>query len=168
MKDFDNLMKIALECGRFGQINCCQRLWKVAESPINYPIWSHCSPLTLYDIPWSSLIEGDEGLIDPSGKLLCLWQTKKIMQHMLDNIPYTFDCGADQVVHLLLLKSSMDIPFILSFFLCSRKKCFLDWSWQSMREDFQDLFMAGSVRRKIIGNLIFSALHFKCKCRRPT
>ena len=26
---------------RFGQINCCQILWKVAQSPINRPIWSH-------------------------------------------------------------------------------------------------------------------------------
>ena len=28
------------ECGRFGQINCCQR--QVAQSPINRPIWWHC------------------------------------------------------------------------------------------------------------------------------
>ena len=25
---------------RFGKINCCQRLWKAAQSPINRPIWS--------------------------------------------------------------------------------------------------------------------------------
>ena len=25
-----------------GGINCCQRLWKVAQSPINRKIWSHC------------------------------------------------------------------------------------------------------------------------------
>ena len=24
-----------------GQIDCCQRLWKVTQSPINRPIWSH-------------------------------------------------------------------------------------------------------------------------------
>ena len=35
MIDFDS------ECGKFGQINCCQRLLKVAQSPINRPIWSH-------------------------------------------------------------------------------------------------------------------------------
>ena len=29
------LTKIAQECGRFGQINCDQRLWKVAQSPIS-------------------------------------------------------------------------------------------------------------------------------------
>ena len=38
---FDTFTKIAWECGRFGQINCCQRLWKVAQSSINRPIWSH-------------------------------------------------------------------------------------------------------------------------------
>ena len=32
---------------------------------------------------------------------------QKIMQHMNGNIPYRFDCWADPVVHLLLLKSSM-------------------------------------------------------------
>ena len=40
----------------------------------------------------------------------------KIMQHMHGIIPYMFDCWADLVVHLLLLKSSMHIYtfFILS------------------------------------------------------
>ena len=42
IKDLDTFTKIAKECNRFGQINCCQRLWKVAQSPINLPIWSHC------------------------------------------------------------------------------------------------------------------------------
>ena len=27
--------------GQCGQINCCHRLWKVAQSAINRPIWSH-------------------------------------------------------------------------------------------------------------------------------
>ena len=31
----------------FGQINCCQRLWKFALSPINHPIWSHWSSATI-------------------------------------------------------------------------------------------------------------------------
>ena len=42
MIDFDTFTKIAHECGRFGQINFCQRLEKVAQSPINCPILSHC------------------------------------------------------------------------------------------------------------------------------
>ena len=42
---------------------------------------------------WSSLVEGDEGWIGPSGKLLCLRQNQKIMQHMHGNIPYLFDSG---------------------------------------------------------------------------
>ena len=41
MKDFDNFTKIALKCGWFGQNNCHHRLWKVAQSAINSPIWSH-------------------------------------------------------------------------------------------------------------------------------
>ena len=42
IKDFDTFTKVAYECGRFGQNNWCQRLWKVAQCPINRPIWSHC------------------------------------------------------------------------------------------------------------------------------
>ena len=45
MIDFDTFTKIAWECGRFGQIYCCHRLWKVAQSAINCPIWSHCRRL---------------------------------------------------------------------------------------------------------------------------
>ena len=42
--------------------------------------------LQLY--PWSSLVVvGDEGWMDPSGKLLCLCLTKKITQHMHSIIP---------------------------------------------------------------------------------
>ena len=57
MVDFDNFKKIAWECGRFGQINCCQ---KVARSPINRPIWSTGSVTKLGDISplWQNL-KGD-------------------------------------------------------------------------------------------------------------
>ena len=37
MIDFDTFIKIAKECGRFGQIICCQILYKIAQSPINRP-----------------------------------------------------------------------------------------------------------------------------------
>ena len=57
--------------------------------------------------PWSSLVVGDECCISQSGKLLCLCQTPKNMHHMNATIPYMFDCWADPVVYLLLLKSSM-------------------------------------------------------------
>ena len=40
--DFDTITKIAKECGRFGQFNCCQ-------SSINRQTWSHWSTLT-YDV----------------------------------------------------------------------------------------------------------------------
>ena len=41
IKDFDTFTKITEELRRFGQINCGLRLWKVAQSAINRPIWSH-------------------------------------------------------------------------------------------------------------------------------
>ena len=41
---------------------------------------------------WSSLVEVDEGSLSPSGKLLCLWQTSKIMQKMTGIIPHLFHC----------------------------------------------------------------------------
>ena len=40
IKDFKTFTKIAQECRRFKQINCGQRLWIDAQSPINCPIWS--------------------------------------------------------------------------------------------------------------------------------
>ena len=51
--------KFAKECGRFGPTNCCHSLWKVALSPINRPIWSHWSWMTLwYMSEWWKLIIG--------------------------------------------------------------------------------------------------------------
>ena len=38
MKDFEAFTKIALQCGWFGQNNCCRRLFKVAQLAINHPI----------------------------------------------------------------------------------------------------------------------------------
>ena len=38
---FWHLYKNCLTMWMIGQINCCQRLWKVAQSTINRPIWSH-------------------------------------------------------------------------------------------------------------------------------
>ena len=70
MIDFDTFTKIAKECGRFGENNCCQRLYKLAQSQINHPIWSHrlrgdefenlniefrhAKALGLWREPWSS------------------------------------------------------------------------------------------------------------------
>ena len=53
--------------------------------------------------PWSSLVEGDEGFIGPSGKLLGLWQTNKIMQHMHGIIACMFVYWANPFEYLLLL-----------------------------------------------------------------
>ena len=57
---------------------------------------------------WSSLVEGDEVCVDPSGELLAL-PPKKVysIQLMYGNIPYMFDGWADPVV---LLKTSMANP----------------------------------------------------------
>ena len=41
MKAIDTFTKIAIKREQFGQNNCCQMLWKVAQSSINCPIWSH-------------------------------------------------------------------------------------------------------------------------------
>ena len=37
-------------------------------------------------------------------------KSEKFMQHMHGMIPELFNCWADPIAHLLLLKSSMDIP----------------------------------------------------------
>ena len=36
------LLENCLKSGQFGQNNCCHRFWKVAQSAINRPNWSHC------------------------------------------------------------------------------------------------------------------------------
>ena len=54
----------------------------------------------------SSLVEGDEGCIGPSGKLLCSWKPQKIMQHIHGDIPLLFDFRTNPIVLLLLPKSS--------------------------------------------------------------
>ena len=49
-----------------------------------------------------------KGFIGPSGKLLCLKQTQKIMQHIHGLIPKMFGCWSDPVVHDLLLTNSIE------------------------------------------------------------
>ena len=56
---------------------------------------------------WSSSVIGDEGCIGPNGKLLWLWQIKKIMQHMHGIISYMFDSWRIQLFISFYLKSSM-------------------------------------------------------------
>ena len=70
---------------------------------------SCCSP----PWPWSSLVEGDEDCIGPRSKLLCLWQIPKIMQHMHGIILSMLTFGPFQLVHLLLLKTSMPLTKVL-------------------------------------------------------
>ena len=59
-------------------------------------------------VSWSSLLEGHEGCIGPSGVSCCVYHNpEKIMQHMHGNIPYLFDFWANPFVHLILLRSYM-------------------------------------------------------------
>ena len=43
LKILTPLQKLSKNVGDLGKLNCCQTLWKVAQSPINHPIWSHWS-----------------------------------------------------------------------------------------------------------------------------
>ena len=58
--------------------------------------------------PRSSLVEGEEGCIGPSGKLLCF----DISNQNYDNIPFMLDWWANRAVHFILLKSTMTRLFI--------------------------------------------------------
>ena len=40
---FTPLQKLPKNVGDLGSFNCCQRLQKIAQIPINRPIWSHCA-----------------------------------------------------------------------------------------------------------------------------
>ena len=42
LKILTPLQKLPNDVGDLGKFNCCQRLWKVALSPINHQIGSHC------------------------------------------------------------------------------------------------------------------------------
>ena len=72
------------------------------EKPLSDTVKSSRRSIRETDWSWSSLVEGYDCCIGPSCKLLCFWQTKKIMQHI-----FMFDCWVNPVVHLLLLKSTM-------------------------------------------------------------
>ena len=57
---------------------------------------------------WSSLAEGSAQMSN-----CCVYEKpEKIVQYMHGNISFMFDCWADPVVHLLLLKSFMSKPKI--------------------------------------------------------
>ena len=59
MKDFDTFTKIALKCWRFGKIIVANRLWEIAQSAINTPIWSYCwqySDISIYKVSECSMI----------------------------------------------------------------------------------------------------------------
>ena len=41
LKILTPFQKLPKNLGYLGKINCCQRLQKLSQSPINCPIWSH-------------------------------------------------------------------------------------------------------------------------------
>ena len=45
---FRHLHKNFLQMWLFGQNNCCHRLWKVSQSALIRPIWSHCLHYVLF------------------------------------------------------------------------------------------------------------------------
>ena len=63
-------------------INCGSNSFKLGT---DFTTATLCSTLTY---PCSSLAEGYEGCIDPSGKRFCLWQIKDFLQHTHGIIPY--------------------------------------------------------------------------------
>ena len=68
---------------------------------------------------WSSLVEGDEGRIGPSKSCCVYFQLTKIMQDMHGMASPLFDCWANPVAHLLLLKSSMSFRMKFPMLKCS-------------------------------------------------
>ena len=69
-------------------------------------------------LSWSYFVEGDEGWIGPSGKLLCLVRTKNVIHHMLGNIPNKIDSWDNPVVRLLELYTRQNTEF---------KYCIFTW-----------------------------------------
>ena len=78
----------------------------------NCPSFRALNSLTIFHhrpVPWSSLVEGVEGCNGPSGKLLRLCQkNQNYAAHAWQHSTFAY-FWADQFVHLLLLKISMDV-----------------------------------------------------------
>ena len=76
---------------------CSNNLYCQARFGLTLCSWNFNSMLLR-----SSFVEGDGGCFGVSSKLLCWWQTQNKWC-----CTYMFDCWADPVAHLLVLKSSM-------------------------------------------------------------
>ena len=46
------LQKLPKNVGDLGKLIVAQSLWKVAQGPINRPIWSQCLKITYFNEPW--------------------------------------------------------------------------------------------------------------------
>ena len=56
MNDFDIFIKIVQQCRGFGKNNCCHRLWMVAQSANNRPIWSQSDVIKLKNSTYHHII----------------------------------------------------------------------------------------------------------------
>ena len=99
-------------------------------------------------ISWSSLVEGGEGWIGPSKKLLCLRLTRKNYAiHAWHNSKVVWLLGRS-VAHLLLLKSSMLIYIskrvhfpLLLFVTASKPSSSAVWPDWAILQVFGDIFL---------------------------
>ena len=72
---FDTFTIISL-CERFGQINCCQRLWKLAQSPINRPIWSFWLLLPFSHSESVEKVKSENHSSEVGGNWIKFWRSK--------------------------------------------------------------------------------------------
>ena len=92
-KIFTPLQKLHKKCGRFLQNNCCHRLWKVAQSAINCPIWSHWSVLTTV----GSTVDIRKVF---NINILSVWPNCAILKGLCDTFPYKSSPDIKQIFGL--------------------------------------------------------------------
>ena len=80
------LQKLPKNGRRFGQINCCQRPWKIAQSRINCPIRSHCAQQILTFISYFIKLSHCKQFWQRAGAhVRWLWETTHVRQVMGSN-----------------------------------------------------------------------------------
>ena len=83
MKDFDTFQKMPKNVGDLGKLIVAKGFEKVAQSPINRPIWSHWLSLTEFRLSLLPLLFLKRGLArskrsDPSPRKMWLLDSKNI------------------------------------------------------------------------------------------
>ena len=118
------LQKLPKNERRFGQINCCQRLWKFAWSAINCPIWSHWTEkvkkkmvchrsvdLSAPSLHHLSMLKSSAlNQCDQIWRFIALWTTFKcFFQHLIcPNLSHSY---------WIFIKESKSIIFLVKSFL---------------------------------------------------